>query len=170
MVLLRLCLFILYFSLIVEHPPSPATSYPPRRNYEYISPKIDISFVDAIKISILGILSTMLLLNSLLQLCISVRFIEFTTNLCIKPKFTSHTHNDFQPIILLILYGILLNEYEESWYFLLCNFRLNSLYGIKNVRKKSAIWQTLHLENSYVLLHYRIAVIFSSNIIENGYL
>ena len=137
MILLRFCLFALYYSLIVEHPPSPTIPFPARRNYGCVSPKINISPIDVIKISTLGTLSIMLFVNLFLQLCTSVNFIEFITDLSTKSKSTFHRQYTFQPLILLLLYGILLNEHEGCWFFLFCNLNLNNLHGIKNPSKST---------------------------------
>ena len=92
--IMRLCVyifhFLFYFNLIVENDPVPAIFFPPQRNYECISPKINISSLDAIKIFILGPLCITLLSNIFLQINNSVRFIKFTTNLSTKPKFSCH--------------------------------------------------------------------------------
>ena len=94
----------------------------------------NISFpaADAIKLFILGTLTITLLSNLFFQLCFTVRFIEFTTDLTTKPKFTSHRKCIFLPLVLILLYGILLDEHEECWYFIFCNLNLDILHMIKH--------------------------------------
>ena len=95
---------------------------------------LEISLYAAIKISIAGITIISLLVNLLFYVTQSASFINFTTNLSTKPKTTIIQANAFPMIVYYVPYGILLSEYEECWYFVLCFSNLN-LFCVKRPSK-----------------------------------
>ena len=124
--LLFLCVYL--FNIVTNSPsPSPTLPTLTRKDYENKSfPKatsIQISFIGAVKILLLGVSIIILLVKLLIYLCNFVSFINFTSNLSIRPKTHANEQLCLSPLITSFLHGLLLSEYEESWYFLL--FDLN---------------------------------------------
>ena len=131
---LRLILFFCFsycFNFITHPYPIPPTSTTfIRKDFEntIISnvTTIQITLLDTIKICILGVLIVTVLAKFLFNLCNSVKFIMFTTNLSTRTKTNTNRKACIQPLIFSVLYGLLLTEYEESWFFLLCNLNIYS--------------------------------------------
>ena len=122
-----LLFLIVYLCYIVTNFNSPSPTLPTltRKDYKNKScPKvtsIQISSLGAVKISLLGISIIILLVKLLIHLCNFVSFIKFTSNLSIRLKTRADEQVYLSPLIMSFLYGLLLSEYEESWYFLLFN-------------------------------------------------
>lgn len=117
------------------YPTLPSPPGPVRKDYTkntiYYVTSIHITPIDAVKILLLGILILTFLVNLFLYICNTVHFIHFNINLSIRSKTTSEKQSCLLPLTLLILYVILLSDYEESWYFLLCRVNLNKSSKLK---------------------------------------
>ena len=140
---LRYALFLFVYILCIYYPcTSPQLSSPPTyangtgRNPDRFFSKLSLSFFDAFNISIIGLLIILTLFNLLLHLSTHVRFIEFSVNLSLMQKRIAR-HRATSPLVMIILYTLLVSEYEEYWYFLICNINMNLLCKIKFLYTKN---------------------------------
>ena len=97
---------------------------------------IEISYYDAIQISIFGSGLLILLMLSLLHLCTFVNYVSFNTelNLCRKKKTSLISSQSLTTYLLLNLLGfILLNEYEKEQIFLFIFYMIQNVGNIGNI-------------------------------------
>ena len=130
--------YISYFCLLNDNinftnaSPSPAPFPLSKKDYEnklFLQRNLEISLYGAIKTSIFGTAVVLFLINVLFYVAHSVKFVKFTTNLSTRPKATIKQPS-VSPMIAYVLIGLLLTEYEECWYFVLCSSNFN-LFSVK---------------------------------------
>ena len=128
-----LLFLLVYLCNIVTNFNSPSPTIPTltRKDYKNKScqkvTSIQISSLGAVKISVLGVSIIILLVKLLFHLCNFVSFIKFTSNLSIRLKTRADEQVCLSPLIMSFLYGLLLSEYEESWYYLLLNLNTTQI-------------------------------------------
>ena len=127
-----LLFLLVYLCNIVTNFNSPSPTLPTlTKDYKNKScqkvTSIQISSLGAVKISVLGVSIIIILVKLLFHLCNFVSFIKFTSNLSIRLKMRSDEQVCLSPVIMSFLYGLLLSEYEESWYYLLLNLNTTQI-------------------------------------------